>query len=314
MSSRDPMPRVEGPTPGLDGVASEGTLSVDGPSVDTTLPLAAPSPDAARSVGTRSMDEVRTDDAAISADAAYVQPVPSAGVTPVVSARGVHKAYMGGDGQPITVLDGVDLDVAPGEAVSVIGQSGSGKSTLLHVLGALDLPTAGEVRVSGKPLAGMDEEALARLRCGTTGFVFQFHHLLREFTALENVMMPQLIRGDAPRAATDRARELLAAVGLESRLHHKPSQLSGGEQQRVAVARALANRPLILLADEPSGNLDPQTGTRLHDLLFRVCRDEGAAMVLVTHDLALAARADRVLRLQEGHLVSAAESLRGLPA
>ncbi|HET6764435.1 MAG TPA: ABC transporter ATP-binding protein [Longimicrobiaceae bacterium] len=223
----------------------------------------------------------------------------------VVSARGVHKEYVGGDGTPITVLDGVDLDVHAGEAVSVIGQSGSGKSTLLHVLGALDLPSRGEVRIGGQVLAGMEEETMARLRCNTVGFVFQFHHLLREFTALENVMMPQLIRGDERRKAEARGRELLSAVGLEKRMHHKPSQLSGGEQQRVAVARALANRPVVLLADEPSGNLDPQTGARLHDELFRVCREEGAAMVLVTHDLELAARADRVLRLQGGHLVAA---------
>jgi lipoprotein-releasing system ATP-binding protein len=231
----------------------------------------------------------------------------------VVSARGVHKTYVGGDGTPITVLDGVDLDVSAGEAVSVIGQSGSGKSTLLHVLGALDVPSQGHVLIRGRDVAGLDEEAKGRLRCETVGFVFQFHHLLREFTALENVMMPQLIRGDSPRQATDRARALLASVGLEPRMHHKPSQLSGGEQQRVAVARALANRPVVLLADEPSGNLDPQTGARLHDELFRVCRDEGAAMVLVTHDLGLAARADRVLRLHGGHLV-AAEPARALPA
>jgi lipoprotein-releasing system ATP-binding protein len=237
-------------------------------------------------------------------------PAPQA----VMSARGVYKQYVGGDGQPIVVLNGVDLDVAPGEAVSVIGQSGSGKSTLLHVLGALDRPDSGDVRVAGKPLSGMGEEALARLRCETTGFVFQFHHLLREFTALENVMMPQLIRGTPERAARERAEELLASVGLEARQGHKPSQLSGGEQQRVAVARALANRPLLLLADEPSGNLDPPTGARLHDLLFRVCRDEGAAMILVTHDLSLAGRADRVLRLQGGHLVSAAAAPLGAQA
>jgi lipoprotein-releasing system ATP-binding protein len=230
-----------------------------------------------------------------------VEPAPE----PVLSARAVHKHYMGGDGQPILVLNGVDLDVAPGEAVSVIGQSGSGKSTLLHVLGALDRPDAGDIRVSGRPLAGMDEEALARLRCETTGFVFQFHHLLREFTALENVMMPQLIGGTPERAARRRAEELLEAVGLEARMAHKPAQLSGGEQQRVAVARALANRPLLLLADEPSGNLDPPTGARLHDMLFRVCQGEGAAMILVTHDLSLAGRADRVLRLDAGHLVPA---------
>jgi lipoprotein-releasing system ATP-binding protein len=153
---------------------------------------------------------------------------------------------------------------------------------------------------------------MAELRAKRVGFVFQFHHLLREFSALENVMMPQLIAGTGEGRARERARELLDLVGLAGRLEHKPSQLSGGEQQRVAVARALANRPLVLLADEPSGNLDPSTSDRLHEHLFRVCREEGAAMVLVTHDLALAARADRVLRLNGGILVSATLDGRGL--
>jgi lipoprotein-releasing system ATP-binding protein len=222
---------------------------------------------------------------------------------PALRARGLRKHYVGGDGSRLLVLDGVDLDVARGEAVSIVGQSGSGKSTLLHVLGALDHADQGEVRLGGRPVAGLGDEALAQLRARSIGFVFQFHHLLREFTALENVAMPQRILGVARRDADARARELLAAVGLEARLHHKPAQLSGGEQQRVAVARALSNRPAVLLADEPTGNLDPPTAERLHDLLFRVCADEGAALVLVTHDLALAARAARVLRLQGGHLV-----------
>jgi len=217
-------------------------------------------------------------------------------------ARGVRKQYTGGDGSLLTVLDGVDLQVGRGEAVSVIGRSGSGKSTLLQVLGGLDRPDTGEVLVGGRTLATLNEEEGARVRNRSIGFVFQFHHLLREFTALENVMMPQLIAGAAPKAARERARELLAHVGLERRLTHTPAQLSGGEQQRVAVARALANRPLVLLADEPSGNLDPETAEALHDLFFAVCADEGAALVLVTHDLALAARAGRVLRLHAGHL------------
>jgi lipoprotein-releasing system ATP-binding protein len=222
-----------------------------------------------------------------------------------VSARGVRRHYVGGDGGLIRVLDGVDLDAAPGETVSVIGKSGSGKSTLLHVLGGLDRPSGGAVYVGGRDLGALPEETLARVRSTSIGFVFQFHHLLREFTALENVMMPQWIAGAGRGEARERARALLAAVGLEARLAHKPAQLSGGEQQRVAVARALANRPLVLLADEPSGNLDPETAETLHDLLFQVCREEGAAMVLVTHDLALAARADRILRLHGGHLVPA---------
>jgi lipoprotein-releasing system ATP-binding protein len=231
-------------------------------------------------------------------------PFPVAGAEPSIVARGVRKSYLGGDGSQLQVLDGVDLEVRPGEMVSVIGQSGSGKSTLLHVLGALDHADAGEVTIGGKRIATLKEEALAELRGRNVGFVFQFHHLLREFSALENVMMPQLITGVAERDARRRAEELLGLIGLTARASHKPAQLSGGEQQRVAVARALANRPLALLADEPSGNLDPETSERLHDLLFAVCREEGAAMVLVTHDLGLAARADRVLRLHGGQLVS----------
>jgi lipoprotein-releasing system ATP-binding protein len=230
---------------------------------------------------------------------------------PAVSARGVRKRYVGGDGTPIQVLDGTDLDVGRGETVSIIGQSGSGKSTLLHVLGGLDRPDAGEVRVGGRLLGTLGEEALSQVRGRSIGFVFQFHHLLREFTALENVMMPQLIVGTPEAAARDRARELLAAVGLEPRLEHKPSQLSGGEQQRVAVARALANRPFVLLADEPSGNLDPSTSDRLHEHLFRACSEEGAALVLVTHDLALAARAGRVLRLTDGLLAPSGPEVAG---
>ncbi|HEX2080813.1 MAG TPA: ABC transporter ATP-binding protein [Longimicrobium sp.] len=239
--------------------------------------------------------------------------VASAASGAAIFARGVRKSYVGGDGTRLQVLDGVDLEVRPGEMVSVIGQSGSGKSTLLHVLGALDHADEGEIGIGGRSLGSLREEALAELRSRNVGFVFQFHHLLREFSALENVMMPQLIAGTDARAARERALELLDLVGLSARLEHKPAQLSGGEQQRVAVARALANRPLALLADEPSGNLDPGTSERLHDLLFRVCREEGAAMVLVTHDLGLAARADRVLRLHEGKLVTVGPEAAGPP-
>jgi lipoprotein-releasing system ATP-binding protein len=230
---------------------------------------------------------------------------------PSISARGVSKSYVGGDGSRIQVLANVDLDVRPGELVSVIGQSGSGKSTLLHVLGALDHPDAGEVSIGGRRLSTLREDALSDLRSRNVGFVFQFHHLLREFSALENVMMPQLIAGVAEGKARDRGMELLDMLGLAARVEHKPAQLSGGEQQRVAVARALANRPLALLADEPSGNLDPDTSERLHDALFRVCQEERAAMVLVTHDLGLAARADRVLRLHGGQLVNVGPEASG---
>jgi lipoprotein-releasing system ATP-binding protein len=218
-------------------------------------------------------------------------------------ARNVYKRYIGGDGSELEVLSGADLQVDRGEAVAIIGESGAGKSSLLHLLGGLDRPTSGEVLIGGTALHSLDETALSRVRNTKIGFVFQFHHLLREFTVLENVMMPQLIAGISSRAAAERAQELLSAVGLSRRLTHKPGQLSGGEQQRVAVARALANRPVVLLADEPSGNLDPSTSERLHDLLFEVCEQQRSSMVLVTHNLALAARADRVLELQTGLLM-----------
>ncbi len=231
-----------------------------------------------------------------------------------VLARGVSKRYVGGDGTPIQVLEGVDLEVAAGESIAVIGQSGAGKSTLLHILGGLDVPSAGEVRVGTSEMARLSEDALARFRNEKIGFVFQFHHLLREFSALENVAMPLLIAGTPPRQAHERAREMLGSVGLGPRVEHTPAQLSGGEQQRVAVARALVTRPVLLLADEPSGNLDPPTGERLHDLLFEVSRENGAAMILVTHNLDLAARADRVLRLHGGKLVPAETEREELPA
>ncbi len=216
---------------------------------------------------------------------------------------GLRKSYLGGDGSEIHVLAGVDLRIEPGEAVAIIGASGAGKSTLLHLLGALDHPTSGTVLVEGSPVSGLDEEALAKVRNRHIGFVFQFHHLLREFTALENVLMPALIAGTPMAAAEERARHLLGAVGLQDRVTHKPWQLSGGEQQRVAVARALVNEPLVLLADEPSGNLDNHAAGKLHDLLFELRRDQELAMVLVTHNLELADRADRILRLDDGRLL-----------
>ena len=209
---------------------------------------------------------------------------------------------MGGDGHELVVLGGVELRVDRGEAVAVVGSSGAGKSTLLHLLGALDRPSGGEVLIGGRDVSQVDAETLAGIRNETVGFVFQFHHLLREFTALENVMMPCLISGQGRQAAEERGRELLALVGLEERLEHRPAQLSGGEQQRVAVARALSNRPLVLLADEPSGNLDTQTSEELHDLLFRLREDMGLAMVLVTHNRELAGRADRIMELKDGRL------------
>lgn len=223
----------------------------------------------------------------------------------VLEAGDVVKEYRGGDGALLRVLDGASLAVARGEMVAVVGASGSGKSTLLHVLGALERPTCGEVRIAGEPIAGRDDEALARVRNRAVGFVFQFHHLLREFSALENVMMPLRIAGVAERAARERAAALLARVGLTARMQHRPAALSGGEQQRTAVARALAVGPAVLLADEPSGNLDHANAERLHDLFAELASDLSLGLVVVTHNASLAGRAHRTLRLDEGRLVAA---------
>ncbi|MFL5605772.1 MAG: ABC transporter ATP-binding protein [Gemmatimonadaceae bacterium] len=220
----------------------------------------------------------------------------------VLEVQGLTKHYVGGDGGVITVFDGVDLQVQRGEMVAIIGASGAGKSTLLHLLGALDRPTAGRVLIGGRALDGMDDEAVSTLRNRTVGFVFQFHHLLREFTALENVMMPLRIAGTDERAAGERALALLERVGLAGRVHHRPSELSGGEQQRTAVARALAADPAVLLADEPSGNLDHHNSERLHELFAELSRELEIAMVIVTHNRSLAARADRILQLEDGRL------------
>ena len=224
------------------------------------------------------------------------------GNSAAVEARGLYKSFTGGDGRELAVLQGVELRVEPGEAVAVVGSSGAGKSTLLHLLGALDQPTSGRVLIGGRDLSRVDEKARAGIRNETVGFVFQFHHLLREFTALENVMMPSLIAGSDPYFAKEKARELLAEVGLEGRLQGRPAHLSGGEQQRVAVARALSNDPVVLLADEPSGNLDAHSSEDLHNLLFCLREERGLAMVLVTHNRELAAKADRILELRDGRL------------
>jgi len=220
----------------------------------------------------------------------------------VLEAVDLAKVYRGGDGGVITVLDGINLEVGRGEMVAVVGSSGAGKSTLLHLLGALDKPTRGDVRIDGQTLAGRTDEDLSALRNRSVGFVFQFHHLLREFTALENVMMPMRIAGWEDSRASVRAEELLARVGLSGRTKHKPSALSGGEQQRTAVARALALDPVVLLADEPSGNLDHANSERLHDLLEELSRDLEIAMVIATHNRSLAARAHRTLLLEDGRL------------
>ena len=220
----------------------------------------------------------------------------------VLEAHDLHKTFRGGDGGLIPVLTGVDLTVSRGEMVAIVGASGAGKSTLLHVLGTLEPPNRGYVVVAGEPVHARSDEELAMLRNRAVGFVFQFHHLLREFTALENVMMPLRIAGTPKARARSRAEELLARVGLGGRMQHRPGQLSGGEQQRTAVARALAMDPSILLADEPSGNLDHANASDLHDLLVGVVRDLEIGMVVVTHNRALAARADRVLKLEGGRL------------
>ena len=220
----------------------------------------------------------------------------------VLIAEGIVKSFRGGDGGILHILNGVQLTVARGEMIAVVGTSGAGKSTLLHVLGALDRPSAGRVVVDGESLEGRSDEALAIIRNQKVGFVFQFHHLLREFSALENVMMPARIAGSDLTSSRRRAEELLSRVGLSGRMHHRPSELSGGEQQRTSVARSLAMNPALLLADEPSGNLDHGNADRLHDLLAELARDLEIGMVVVTHNRSLAGRADRVLLLEDGVL------------
>jgi lipoprotein-releasing system ATP-binding protein len=240
----------------------------------------------------------------IAQDAGEGPAVRGAAAAPAIVARGLWRVYRGGGGSELTVLAGVDLEVSAGEAVAIVGASGAGKSTLLHLLGGLDRPTAGDVIVEGHALGGLSSVELAGFRNRSIGFVFQFHHLLREFSAEENVMMPLLIAGLPLREARDLARGLLAEVGLSERATHRPAQLSGGEQQRVAVARALVNQPRVVLADEPSGNLDTHTSEQLHDLFFRLRADHGVALVLATHNRELADRTDRVLRVRDGKLES----------
>lgn len=220
----------------------------------------------------------------------------------ILEAIGVRKVFREGDDAELEVLSGVDLAVAPGEVVAIVGASGAGKSTLLHLLGALDVPTAGTIRLDGAEYHMLSENARDALRNRKLGFVFQFHHLLREFTALENVMMPLLIAGWSTGEARGRAEISLAQVGLAGRMTHRPSEMSGGEQQRCAVARAMVHDPRVLLADEPSGNLDHVNSERLNDLLFGLARRLETALVVVTHSPSLAERADRVLRLQDGRL------------
>jgi lipoprotein-releasing system ATP-binding protein len=220
----------------------------------------------------------------------------------ILDATDVVKTFQGGDGSVVTVLDGVTLRVARGEMVAIIGASGAGKSTLLHVLGALERPTAGIVRIGGDSVTALSDEGLGALRNRHIGFVFQFHHLLKEFSALENVMMPMRIADRPSGEVRSRAEGLLERVGLSHRLHHRPSELSGGEQQRTAVARALAMSPALLLADEPSGNLDHHNAESLHALFGELASELALGLVVVTHNRSLAARAGRVLLLEAGRL------------
>jgi lipoprotein-releasing system ATP-binding protein len=223
---------------------------------------------------------------------------------PALALDAVERRFSQGNGS-LHVLKGATLSIAPGEVVALIGPSGAGKSTLLHVAGLLERPDAGEVRLSGEACGALSDDRRTELRRRFLGFVYQFHHLLPEFSALENVVLPQMVAGKSRREAAKRADELLAAVGLAERTTHRPARLSGGEQQRVALARALANNPQLVLADEPTGNLDPRTATQVFDLLLSIARELRVAALIATHNPELARRMDRTLAIEDGRIVTA---------
>tara|TARA_R110002110_G_scaffold414147_3_gene643459 strand:+ start:28812 stop:29492 length:681 start_codon:yes stop_codon:yes gene_type:complete len=219
----------------------------------------------------------------------------------VLELRGVGRTFHQG-GRDIEVLRDVQMSLVPGEIVALVGPSGAGKSTLLHIAGLLERPDAGEVIVGGEACSGLPEVDRTRLRRGTLGFVYQFHHLLPEFSALENIMLPQMIAGTSRAEARVRSGELLEMLGLGDRATHRPGQLSGGEQQRIAIARSVANAPAILLADEPTGNLDPETAAGVFDQMLKLVRGAGLAALIATHNLELAAKMDRTLQLRDGRV------------